>query len=233
MRRNSACIGFILLWLQFSQYAAADVIHLKNGRAIEGLITSEDEHTAEVNIGFGVIKLRWSEIESVDKATPEETRVLREKWKKKKARDEEERKKRESENETKPVPVSVVRQQGHIFVTALLDKKVSATLLMDTGATYVSLTESVWKKLGRKEPLGADNFVELLLADGKKVKGKLARLSALTVQGIEAKDVEVAIIPEEAGQENVVDGLLGMSFLNRFNFKVDQKNGTLLLEKIK
>jgi clan AA aspartic protease (TIGR02281 family) len=222
-----------LIFLVFGVNANADMVHLKNGRTIEGLVSSEDEQIVEVNIGFGVVKLRWSEIERVDKSAPEETKALREKWRKKKLRDEAERKKIEEEKEYQPVPVSVVRQKGHIIVTALLDKKVSAALLMDTGATYVSLSERIWKKLNKAELAGPDNSVELVLADGTKVKAKLGKLSSLTVQGVEAQDVDVVVIPEDAGQENVVDGLLGMSFLNRFNFKVDQNNGTLLLEKLK
>lgn len=222
-----------LIFLIFCVNANADIIHLKNGRTIEGVVASEDDQCVEVNIGFGIVKLRWSEIASVDKAGPEEAGALREKWNKKKLRDEAERKKTEEAEENKPVPVSVVRQKGHILVTALLDKKVSATLLMDTGATYVSLSEKIWKKLNKTESSGPEDSVDLILADGKKVKGKLGKLSSLTVQGVEALDVDVVIIPEDPGQENVVDGLLGMSFLNRFNFKVDQNNGTLLLEKIK
>lgn len=225
------CAVITLIFFVFGVNANADTIHLRNGRTIEGVVASEDDQCVEVNIGFGVVKLRWSEIARVDKAGPEEAGALREKWQKKKLRDDEERKKKAEEN--KPVPVSVVRQKGHILVTALLDKKVSATLLMDTGATYVSLSEKIWKKLNKTESSSPDDSVELILADGKKVKGKLGKLSSLTVQGVEAPGVDVVIIPEVPGQENIVDGLLGMSFLNRFNFKVDQNNGTLLLEKLK
>jgi clan AA aspartic protease (TIGR02281 family) len=226
-------VVIVFIFLIFGANANADIIHLKNGRTIEGLVSSEDEQCVEVNIGFGIVKLRWSEIDRVDKAGPDEARALREKWKKKKLRDEAERKRIEEEEENKPVSVSVVRQKGHIIVTALLDKKVSADLLMDTGATYVSLSEKIWKKLNKTESSSPENSVELVLADGKKVTGKLGKLSSLTVQGVEAQDVDVVIIPENAGQENIVDGLLGMSFLNRFNFSVDQNNGTLLLEKLK
>jgi clan AA aspartic protease (TIGR02281 family) len=219
-----------LVFFVFGVNANADVIHLRNGRTIEGLVEEEDDQCVEVNVGFGIVKLRWSEIDRVDKSLPEDALALREKWKRKKLRDEAERKSRE---DREPVSVSVVRQKGHIVVTALLDKKVTAVLLMDTGATYVSLSEKIWKKLKKTGSGDEGDSVELILADGKKVTGKLGRLSSLTVQGVEARDVDVVIIPEDNGQENVVDGLLGMSFLNRFNFKVDQNKGSLLLEKLK
>ncbi|MDD2703255.1 MAG: retropepsin-like aspartic protease [Candidatus Omnitrophica bacterium] len=219
-----------LVFFVFGVNSNADIIHLRNGRTIEGLVEEEDDQCVEVNVGFGIVKLRWSEIDRVDKSLPEDALALREKWKRKKLRNEEERK---SRDDRESVSVNVVRQKGHIVVTALLDKKVTAVLLMDTGATYVSLSEKIWKKLKKTESGYEGDSVELILADGKKVAGKLGRLSSLTVQGVEARDVDVVIIPEDNGQGNVVDGLLGMSFLNRFNFKVDQNKGILLLEKLK
>ena len=229
MGKHTLFIAVIMSIFLSVQEAAADVIFLKNCRTIEGFVSSEDEQCVEVNIGFGIVKFRWSEVERVDKAGPEEAQALRDKWKKKQLRDEEERKKREAE----PVPLIVTRERGHIIVNALLNKKVSVFLLMDTGATYVVLSGKIWKKLKIEKPASPDNIVQLTLGDGRNVKARLEKLDALSVQGVEARGVEVVILLEEADVGGNYDGVLGMSFLNRFNFKVDQNEGTLTLEKLK
>ncbi len=74
--------------------------------------------------------------------------------------------------------------------------------------------------------------VRLQVADGRKVDAHFVILDSLSVKGTEVNKVEAAVLPEEVNDVNFGDGLLGMSFLKRFNFKVDQKNNALILEKI-
>jgi len=224
MKIRIISITIILSALWYAN-VCADTIYLKNGREIEGFAKNEDSNAVEVDIGFGTVKLRWDEVERIEKSSLEESSALREKWQRKKERDARER-------EYGPQQINVAREQGHIIVDAVLNKKVTATLLMDTGASYVVVSQDIWKKLGGS---GAANetILPMQLADGRKVNARLSTLDSISVQGVEARDVPVAILSEEAtGSIGFKDGLLGMSFLNRFNFKVDQKNNKLILEKL-
>jgi predicted aspartyl protease len=59
------------------------------------------------------------------------------------------------------------------------------------------------------------------------ITARVGFLDSIALQGIEAKHVEVAIT-ENLG---TIDGLLGLSFLGRFNIKMDIKNGYIHLNR--
>jgi len=69
-------------------------------------------------------------------------------------------------------------------------------------------------------------------ADGRIIDAKFIILDSVSVEGLEVKNVEAVVLLEESTM-NVGDGLLGMSFLNRFNFQIDTVNKKLILEKRK
>jgi len=54
----------------------------------------------------------------------------------------------------------------------------------------------------------------------------------MEVQGVVARKVDCAVLLDDTGDLGFGDGLLGMSFLKRFNFTVDQKQKKLTLEKL-
>ncbi len=215
-----------------SAIAIADTIYLKNGRSIDGFIKKEDEDGIELDIGFGTIKFRPSQIERIYKSTSEESDVLRQEWEKNKAASEKRAQEEKARKALEPKKIELTREQGHIIVDAILNKDVKATLLLDTGASLVVLSNSVAKKLGIEARVDDKANVELILADGRKMGAKYAVLKNISVQGVEAEDVPVAFMSEDMEGAAYKDGLLGMSFLNRFNFKVDQKNNKLILERL-
>jgi Tfp pilus assembly protein PilF len=55
--------------------AAADIIHLKNGKTLHGEVIKEDETTVTIKVPFGEIKLKRSEIEAIEKQTGTEYRL--------------------------------------------------------------------------------------------------------------------------------------------------------------
>lgn len=225
----------------FIPQVCADTVYLKNGRSIEGFVISEENGRIGLDVGFGVVTLEPQEIEQVYKTNNEESFLLREKWKEEKARLEkirqEEEKKRDEElerikqeEEKRPKEIGLEQSQGHIIVDALLNNKVRAQLLFDTGASFVVLTESISQDLGI-DIAKQNKIVKLEVADGRKVDAKYAVLKSVSIEGVEAQDVEAAIIPKESVTANFKDGVLGMSFLKRFNFKVDQDKKKIILEK--
>lgn len=227
----------------------ADTLHLKNGRSIEGFIQKEENNAVIFDVGYGTVTFGKHEIERIDRSTSLESTLLREQWQKDKAalevknvqmklererlaaeweekRAEEERLRREST----PKRVSVDNAEGQIVVNALINGKARASLVLDTGASLILLTRKVARALGIARDEKARS-VELQMADGSKTKAQYVLLESVKIEGVEAERVEAAILWDTPKDPGFKDGLLGMSFLSRFNFAVDQKNGKLILRK--
>jgi len=204
---------------------SADTVSLKNGREIVGLIVKEDEKSIELNVGSGVVTFEKSNILHIRKTDLEESTSIRQKWQDNKLKAEAVK----SEQERQPKKVNVEHEKGHIFLDVLLNGKVKVNLLLDTGATFVVLSSNIAEKLGVNLAREKRDLL-LQVADGRSVNAKLIVLKSLKVEGVEAKNVEAAVMPysSDAG-----DGVIGMSFLRRFNFKVDYSRNKLILEKIK
>jgi len=239
MNKNFRALLLIIAFLAvFAIEARADKLYLKNGAVIEGVVKQEDANSVEFEVNIGFVKFRKTEIERIERASFEEIAMMRRKWQEKKIRDEQERiawaEQERLRKERAPKEVRWNKESGHIIVNALLNKKINATLVVDTGASGVLLSKSIGDKLGimtDKTSGKANPIVQLTLADGRKIEAQYVVLQSVKVQDAEAYDVEGAILLEDKAGI-AYDGLLGMSFLNRFNFKFDNKQEKLILEKI-
>jgi clan AA aspartic protease (TIGR02281 family) len=216
--------------------AGADTIYLKNGRNIVGTIKKEDAESLQLDIGFGVVGFRKSEIDSIYRSTFEETEEIQERWKQQRQeslrRNEEVRR----SEELAPKKVELFTEGGHLVVEAVLNKKINAQLVLDTGAQIVMLSRRIAETIGvyeKFDPKSSKKAVELIMADGRKAYGKKIILKSLSVEGQELQDVEAVFLYEDLGVKALKDGLLGMSFLSKFNFQVDYKNKKLVLEKLR
>jgi clan AA aspartic protease (TIGR02281 family) len=235
----------------------ADTIYLKNGGRIVGTVESEDVDTIEVSIGFGTAKLSKNMIARIRRSTPEERDVLEQKWEERRnqlaqcekefalererrfaaAAEEYRREVRErslrGERGATAVPIRRCRS-GHIEVDALVNKKATAWLIIDTGAPYTLLSKKIGTDLGLdlRDPTKKDT-VEFPLC-GQKITAKMMTLDSISLSDVEAKDVVAAVsLVDFEGANTQSDGLLGMSFLERFRFRFDFTTMTLSLEKIK
>jgi clan AA aspartic protease (TIGR02281 family) len=95
---------------------------------------------------------------------------------------------------------------------------VRGTLVLDTGATFVSLTNSFAQKAGVE--LDQGSIVRLRTANGI-VDGKRGRAQTIQLRSLLAKDVPIVV--QAGGYGAGIDGLLGMSFLSRFTVNIDAK----------
>jgi clan AA aspartic protease (TIGR02281 family) len=209
----------------------ADTIYLKNGRSIEGVVKNEGEDFLELEFFGGTVKFRRSEIESVKRALEEDNDLIRDEWQSHKQEAEKKLIKQRREEEKKPKNVEFSSDGRGIVVPVLINNKLEVNLILDTGASFVTLKKDVAEKLG----LDLDEIkseTEMILADGSRTKAKLVVLDSLSAQGVEVSKVEAVILTEELEKLDFGDGLLGMSFLKRFNFKIDQKEKKLILEKL-
>ena len=97
------------------------------------------------------------------------------------------------------------------------------TLLVDTGATTLVLPESMAAQLGF-DPTNLQAGVSQTA--GGTIPMRLGVLQSVEVGGVLAENVQVSFIGDK--QLNGAN-LLGMSFLNRFRFSLDDENNELLL----
>ena len=220
----------------FISPARADTIYLRNGRNIEGLIIKENDQSVELNVGFGTVKFNREEIKSIYKSKQDEVVVMRQEWQRHKESEQRKKLKREQEAEEarrskvlEPKEVEFSQASGQIIVNALLNKKVNALLILDTGASLVLLSSRIAKKLGIKTHRAEKDMVQVKLADGSKIDARYIILDSVSVQGIEANDVGAVVLSSDAKMD-IQDGLLGMSFLSKFNFQIDTENKKLFLE---
>jgi clan AA aspartic protease (TIGR02281 family) len=125
--------------------------------------------------------------------------------------------------------VRAERRGDHIIVTATINGRVDARLLVDTGASLTTLNPSIADAL-KLPASAAAGSAELTLADGRRQTAKTFRLDLLEVGNSKADGTLAAVSPTPMPG---CDGLLGMSFLSRFQFRLDLANGRLVLETLK
>ena len=123
-------------------------------------------------------------------------------------------------------PVS--RAGRSLVVQARLNGTRDAKLIVDTGANITVLSRQVARDAGIW-PTSYSGSVTLNTAGGP-VQADLARLDALAVGSEEVSQVSVAIhdLPEAL---TGVDGLLGLSFLDKFLVTMDTQKGELQLRR--
>ena len=95
---------------------------------------------------------------------------------------------------------------------------VKGVFIIDTGASYVSIKKAFADRA--KVPYANGGPVTLHTANGP-AKGKLAKADAVTLGHLNARDVPVVV--QDVDQRSYgqgVDGLLGMSFLSRFEVQL-------------
>jgi len=202
--------------------ALADVIYLKNGRTIEGFVVEEKPGSIVVDIGFGRIGLNNAEIDNIVRSDEGQAGLLRQKW-----QHEQEEKLRE---ERRPKEATIASEGGGLVVEALLNNKVKVRLILDTGASLTTINRNVIEQLG----YSVDSITKkqkFTLADGTRRESKLLVLDSISVQGVEARNVEISVMESREAVPQLQDGLLGMSFLKNFNFKIDSKRNRLILEQ--
>ncbi|MBN3038568.1 MAG: TIGR02281 family clan AA aspartic protease [Candidatus Omnitrophica bacterium] len=81
--KNAALCGIAILsslFLCAPLVGFADVIYLKNGRSLEGIVEKEDENSVVVNIGAGTTTLYKTEIDHIQRDSTEERKGLEKEW---------------------------------------------------------------------------------------------------------------------------------------------------------
>ncbi|MCX5687857.1 MAG: retropepsin-like aspartic protease [Candidatus Omnitrophica bacterium] len=117
---------------------------------------------------------------------------------------------------------------GNGFATnVLLNRKVKVDLIVDTGATDTVISSDLAKKIGISAAKGKNVLCQV--ADGRTVNGKQINIREVRVGGAKVYNVQAIVL--DSGEIGNSPGLLGMSFLNNFVFKVDTEKELLVLQR--
>ncbi len=208
----------------------ADIVYLKNGYQMEGIIKRETDEYVELEINLGTVKFYREQIERVEHSSQDENQMIEKYWNEGRLRKEAELKKRQQEKETRSKEIEVGRQGNHLFVNALLNEKVNAKLLIDTGASFVVLSSAIAKNLNINTE-DANPDIKMTLADGREVSARLLKLDTISLGEVKANAVQAAVIYQENTFQGF-DGLLGMSFLKLFKFEINLEKSKLVLQKL-
>jgi clan AA aspartic protease (TIGR02281 family) len=124
------------------------------------------------------------------------------------------------------ISVPIQRRGNSIILPARINGQEAGALLLDTGATFISLSSSAAQRLGVR-PSG--NGTVRLVTAGGTIEAPLAILEEVSIGGASARFVP-AVIHDIPGMPPSIIGLLGMSFLERFRVNLDITSGILTLE---
>ncbi|MEA2093266.1 MAG: TIGR02281 family clan AA aspartic protease, partial [Pseudomonadota bacterium] len=137
----------------------------------------------------------------------------------------------ETQDAEQPVPLTEVagiplhRSGHHFLVDARPNNARSIRLLIDTGASLTILTPDTLERLGiHYTNTGKTNV--FTTANGL-VRAHVYTLDALSVGDWQVSRLEIGVL--DLGDGSGIDGLLGMNFLQHFQFYIDQNDALLRL----
>ncbi|GAK51890.1 designed protein CTPR3 [Candidatus Moduliflexus flocculans] len=115
---------------------------------------------------------------------------------------------------------------GAIIVDVKINDQITRPFILDTGASYTIISPRMVKELYLK-PVLLQEDVMLQTANGQ-IKAPLVNLQTVQIGTSKTKNVTAAI--HEFDTSSTVFGLLGLSFLNRFQLTVDAEHRRIILK---
>jgi len=129
-----------------------------------------------------------------------------------------------------PVTVPIHVAGNLAVVSAVLEQRETAFLLIDSGSSATIITPVMLRLLGLAVTADAPRR-ELAVIGGRKIEVPFVRLSSLSVGTAVVRNIEVGVY-DVAPQAPVVDGLLGGDVLQRFRATVDAGSRRLHLAPV-
>ena len=123
--------------------------------------------------------------------------------------------------------VALHKAGEHYIVNGLLSSNKIA-LLIDTGASITAISRDYFNTLPNQHKSHFIGRFSVNTAAGKLL-APMYQFSELRLNHAQVNNISVIVLPARS-LENV-DGLLGMNFLREFDFKIDQRQSELLLQR--
>ncbi|MFQ5470241.1 MAG: TIGR02281 family clan AA aspartic protease [Gammaproteobacteria bacterium] len=126
------------------------------------------------------------------------------------------------------IEIPLIRHGSVFSVNASINNQPDTyAFILDTGATYTAISEETLNRSGLNIPFGASE-ITMNTANGPVIAPVL-QMDTITLAGASVKNIDVTIVNDLES----FDGLLGLSFLEQFNFRVDQDKNLLILTQKK
>ena len=120
------------------------------------------------------------------------------------------------------VPLTPVSGRNFL-VDVILNGRVKAKLMLDTGASFITLSEKIGRKLGVVNN-GFSAEIPFNTAGGEEW------MPLVALQTVSAGEAQSQLVEASIGKQiKDIDGLLGMSFLGDYRFEIDRINKLLTL----
>ena len=132
------------------------------------------------------------------------------------------------EEAVKSDSIKLENETNSLWVNVLINDKHKKRMIVDSGATTISLSDKMAREMGLK-PDANGTPVRVSLADGRVVPATMVKLDSVRVGKFTVLDVECCVLSPEAPD---APALLGMSFLGQFKFEVDTAQAELKLLKV-
>jgi clan AA aspartic protease (TIGR02281 family) len=129
-----------------------------------------------------------------------------------------------------PLTVTSVpfQKRGELMtVQATLNEKTAANFIVDTGASYTTISQATARQLDID--LEKDYPILHFQTANGVIQAPLVSLQSIEVGGLKLKDISVAV--HDVFPDPAVTGLLGLNFLSQFRVDIDSKNSLLNLER--
>lgn len=130
-------------------------------------------------------------------------------------------------NRNKSFSIPLLNRKNALMLNATIDHQVSGTFIVDTGATYTSISQDMADQL--KGGLTHIGSVRITTANGQ-IKVPKVLIKSITINGLEAHNVEATIINMHHGSS--FSGLLGLSFIRQFQLTIDPVQNQLVFRSI-
>ncbi len=125
--------------------------------------------------------------------------------------------------------VKLRRGAGDLWhLKVVFNGKKATDMAVDTGASIIALPWRTAQEVGLK-PSEDDQTVQLQMADGRVVEGKLVIAEKIRVGRFTVENVECAVMPPQLTEAYP---FLGLNFFKHFTFKIDNQEGKLVLAKV-
>ena len=123
--------------------------------------------------------------------------------------------------------VDLAKKGNSFYVNTRLNRRVRTDLILDTGCSETQISSQTAKKIGINTSKSQKTLCRL--ADGRMVRGSVVNIKEVQIGRARVRNVK-AIVLDGVGTERE-PGLLGMSFLNNFVFKIDPEKNILVLHR--
>jgi clan AA aspartic protease (TIGR02281 family) len=115
---------------------------------------------------------------------------------------------------------------GNFMVEVLFDNRVKAMLMVDTGASLVTISEKIAKKLGYKTN---SRSAEIPFTTA----GGMVWMPMVAFDSVQVGDAKVEMVEASVNSKmGEMDGLLGMSFLGDYRVEMDTARSQMILKPL-